>query len=82
MWIVPAAGAVAFIWDGVFVGLTASRGMLVSAFVATLSFTVVYLVTKDALGNHGLWLAQIVYLSMRGILQTFWYKFRLMKTSV
>lgn len=82
MWIVPAAGAVAFIWDGVFVGLTASRGMLVSAFVATLSFAVVYLLTKDALGNHGLWLAQIVYLSMRGILQTIWYKFRLMKTSV
>jgi len=74
VWLVPVAGAAAFIWDGVFVGITASRGMLVATAVATLSFAVVYLLTKDVLGNNGLWLAQIVYLAMRGILQTIWYK--------
>ena len=74
VWLVPVAGAAAFIWDGVFVGITASRGMLVATAVATLSFAVVYLLTKDILGNDGLWLAQIVYLAMRGILQTVWYK--------
>ena len=72
VWLVPAAGAAAFIWDGVFVGITASRGMLVATFVATLSFGAVYLLTKDTLGNHGLWLAQVVYLAMRGLLQTVW----------
>ena len=74
VWLVPVAGAAAFIWDGIFVGITASRGMLVATAVATLSFAVVYLLTKDILGNDGLWLAQIVYLAMRGILQTIWYK--------
>ena len=74
VWLVPVAGAAAFIWDGVFVGITASRGMLVATAVATLSFAVAYLLTKDVLGNNGLWLAQIVYLAMRGILQTVWYK--------
>ena len=73
-WLIPAAGAVAFIWDGVFIGLTATRGMLVSTFVSMLTFFAVYWLTMGTLGNHGLWLAQVVYLAMRGIVQTFWYK--------
>ena len=77
IWLVPAAGAAAFIWDGIFVGITATRGMLVSTIVATLSFGAVYLLTRDSLGNDGLWLAQVVYLAMRGILQTVWYRLRI-----
>ena len=37
-WLIPAAGCVAFIWDGVFIGLTATRGMLVSSFLSALAF--------------------------------------------
>ena len=76
-WLIPAAGCVAFIWDGMFIGLTLSRGMLVSAFVSALVFFVVYQVSVGSLGNHGLWLAMIVYLSMRGVLQTIWYRLRI-----
>ena len=36
---------------------------------------------EKALGNHGLWLAQIVYLAMRGILQTIWYRLKLHSVS-
>ena len=72
-WLIPAAGCVAFIWDGIFIGITATRGMLASSFFSALVFFAVYLLTVGALGNHGLWLAQIVYLVMRGILQTIWY---------
>ena len=28
-WLIPVAGAAAFIWDGLFIGFTATRGMLV-----------------------------------------------------
>ena len=73
-WLIPAAGCMAFIWDGVFVGITATRGMLLSSFAAALTFFGVYWASVPLLGNHGLWLAQISYLSMRGILQTIWYK--------
>ena len=76
-WLIPAAGCVAFIWDGIFIGITATRGMLVSSFLSALAFFAVYLLAESALGNHGLWLAQIVYLSMRGIIQTIWFRFRL-----
>jgi len=75
--LIPAAGCVAFIWDGIFIGITATRGMLVSSATAALSFFGVYALTAEALGNHGLWLAQIVYLSMRGIVQTVWFKLSL-----
>ena len=75
-WLIPAAGCVAFIWDGIFIGITATRGMLVSSFLSALVFFAVYLLAESALGNHGLWLAQIVYLAMRGIIQTIWFRLR------
>ena len=70
-WLIPAAGAAAFIWDGVFIGITATRGMLVSSFLSTLIFFVVYHLSQT---NHGLWLAMIIYLVMRGVFQTIWYR--------
>lgn len=73
-WLIPAAGCVAFIWDGVFVGVTATRGMLVSSLLAAVLFFAVYGVTAGVMGNHGLWLAQVSYLAMRGVVQTVWYK--------
>jgi len=76
-WLIPAAGCVAFIWDGIFIGLTATRGMLVSSFVSALVFFAVYGLSVDLLGNHGLWLAQVIYLAMRGVLQTIWYRLRI-----
>lgn len=79
-WLIPAAGAAAFIWDGVFVGITATRGMLVSSFLSALIFFGVYTLTVGILGNHGLWLAQVTYLIMRGFLQTIWYKLRIIKS--
>lgn len=79
-WLIPAAGCMAFIWDGVFVGLTATRGMLVASAVAALLFFCIYAVTVGFWGNHGLWLAQVVYLAMRGLIQTVWYRLKLINT--
>ena len=78
IWLIPAAGAAAFIWDGVFIGITATRGMLVSSFLSALGFFIVYLLAESHLGNHGLWLAMVVYLALRGILQTIWYRSRIL----
>ena len=78
IWLIPAAGAAAFIWDGIFIGITATRGMLVSSFLSALGFFIVYLLAESHLGNHGLWLAMIIYLALRGILQTIWYRSRIL----
>ncbi|MBO4718365.1 MAG: MATE family efflux transporter [Prevotella sp.] len=79
-WLIPIAGCVAFIWDGVFIGMTATRGMLISSFLSALVFFTVYGLTVGVISNHGLWLAQVVYLAMRGIIQTVWYRLKLFNT--
>ena len=67
--VIPVAGVTAFIFDGVFIGLTATRGMLAASVVSACLFFLVYLLFSPSLGNHALWLAQVVYLSMRGAVQ-------------
>lgn len=69
-YLIPAAGVAAFIWDGLFIGTTQTRGMLVSSAVAALVFFVTATVTMNIMGNHGLWLSMILYLLTRGIIQT------------
>ncbi len=70
---VPLCGVWAFVWDGIFIGLTRTRAMLASMFVAMIVFFATWLCTT-ALGNHGLWLAFCLYLLARGA--TEWLLFR------
>lgn len=67
---VPFAGFAAFAWDGVFIGATMTRGLLLSMFGAMATFFATYFFLYPHMGNHALWLAFILYLLMRGILQT------------
>ncbi len=71
---VPAFGVAAFIYDGVFIGTTETRGMLVSSAVATVAFFAVYLLLEKNFGNHALWLAFIIFLMGRGGVQ--WWVWR------
>lgn len=68
---IPLAGFVAFTADGVFIGATATRQMLVSMGVATAVFFAVYLLCGPTLNNHGVWLAFIAYLLTRGVVLLF-----------
>lgn len=73
---VPLAGMAAFIWDGLFIGCTLTRGMLVSMAAATLTFFVLYALCTPHLANHGLWLAFLCYLVVRGLAQWGYWKYR------
>ena len=75
-WVVciPFAGLSAFIWDGIFIGLTATRQMLTSMFCAMCIFFTTYLGLNNSIHNHALWLAFILYLLTRGIMQGWLYK--------
>lgn len=66
---IPVAGFAAFLWDGVFIGATATRLMLYSMLVASAVFFILYYLFRDTLGNHALWLAFVVYLSLRGMME-------------
>ncbi|MCR5269709.1 MAG: MATE family efflux transporter [Prevotella sp.] len=68
---VPFAGMAAFVWDGIFIGTLKTRGMLISCLVAALCFFLVYWWLFPVMQNHALWLAFIIYLLARGLVQTF-----------
>lgn len=67
--LIPMAGFTAFLLDGIFIGATATQLMLRGMFIASVGFFLTYFSLKEIIGNHALWLAFIVYLSLRGIVQ-------------
>ncbi len=74
--IIPVCGFSAFLFDGIFIGATASRTMRNTMFIATAAFFAIYYglrcnIAANALEeytmNNILWLAFMVYLAARGI---------------
>lgn len=74
--LVPIAGFSAFLWDGIFVGVTFSKGLMRSVLVATVLFFMVYFTFRDIWGNDALWLSFVVYLGARGAVQVFLWRKR------
>ena len=73
--LVPLASFVAFIWDGIFIGATAGRQMRNAMLISTLLvFFPSYYLLNPLIGNHGLWLAFILYMLSRGVTMTFMRK--------
>lgn len=68
--IIPLAGVMAFSWDGIFIGLTRTRPMLLSMLGATALFFTICQLSLSEIGNHGLWLSFIIYLLTRGLILT------------
>lgn len=63
--LIPLSGMTAFVFDGIFVGITQSKSMLASTAIASASFFVLFFGLHGWLGNHALWLAFIIYLLLR-----------------
>lgn len=72
--LIPVTGFAAFLWDGIFIGATASKEMRNAMIYSSIVFFACYFATVPVWGNNGLWLAFILYLSVRGITQTIWAK--------
>lgn len=66
---IPLAGFAAFLWDGILIGATATRLMFYSMLVASGMFFLIYYIFYALMGNHALWMAFLIYLSLRGIMQ-------------
>lgn len=77
--LIPISGMVAFVWDGVFIGMTMTKGMLSGTFVAAIVFFITYFSLETTLHNHALWLAFILYLMARGVTQSVYWKFKKVK---
>jgi MATE family multidrug resistance protein len=70
----PLISVWSFLYDGVFVGATRSREMMVvmvgSAFMVFLPAWFLF----DSLGNHGLWLAFMLFMAARGLGMHLWFQ--------
>ena len=63
---VPIAGFAAFLFDGIYIGATASKAMRNIMFIATAVFFGGYYCLSPSLGNDGLWIAFLLFLVFRG----------------
>jgi len=67
---VPLVGLAAFIWDGVYIGMTLTNRMFLSMLVSAIVFFVLWFGLGSCYGNHALWLAFVAYLATRSLMQT------------
>lgn len=77
LWIVtvPLAGTTAFMYDGIFIGQTRTRELLLTMLASAGVFFATYYLLFPSLGNHGLWIAFLSYLALRGAsLYILWHK--------
>ena len=65
-YLLPFTGFAAFIYDGIYIGATASAAMRNVMFVATAVFFALYYALVARWGNHALWFAFIFFLIFRG----------------
>jgi len=68
--LVPLITFAAFIWDGIYIGATASAPMRNTLLIATFAVFLPSYYLLIPYGNHGLWLALMFFMASRAILLT------------
>lgn len=78
IWIIvfPIIGTVCYMWDGVFIGLTASKAMRNTMFWAFAFYMILFYIIDyqlEMMTNFYLWLTFSLFIIVRGIVQTVYY---------
>ena len=63
----PLVSMPAYLYDGVFMGATRTRPLMLIMLVCSVTFLALSLILLPALGNHGLWLSFLIFNGLRGI---------------
>lgn len=77
--LIPVVGVSTFIWDGVFVGLTATRQLVYSIVCASALFFAVNFNPFTSRDNHLLWISFLLYIWVRGVVLWWCYRRRMLK---
>lgn len=73
--IAPIINSICFIWDGIYIGATATGAMRNSMLISTLLFFApVYYISEPYIGVHALWLAMTSFMVVRGVTLTLFAK--------
>ena len=69
VYLIPIASFAAFLWDGIYVGCTASVAMRNSMIISVaVLFFPLYFLVFNGMGNNGLWISLLIFLASRGLL--------------
>jgi MATE family multidrug resistance protein len=74
MVVFPLLSTPSYIWDGIFIGLTASKAMRNSMALSFVLYIGSYYILAPYFGNHGLWMSMLILMISRGIIQ--WWLFK------
>ena len=74
----PVVAFWAYLYDGVFVGTTRAKEMRNSMVASTFLVFLPSWFALRFLGNHGLWLAVMIFLASRGISLHYYYRYRVL----
>lgn len=67
IWLLPLAGFLSFLMDGIYIGLTATKEMFYTMLLAAVAFLILFRTLPFPDPNDALWCAFITYLVIRGI---------------
>ncbi|MFT5166971.1 MAG: MATE family multidrug resistance protein [Saprospiraceae bacterium] len=69
LWIIlfPIISTPCYIWDGVFIGITASKAMRNTMLLALAAYLIIHYWLFPIYGNHGLWGAFLIFMLLRGL---------------
>ncbi len=70
----PIGGTPCYIWDGIYIGYTASKAMRNTMLFAFVIYLIAIFSLESLFANHGLWAALLLFLISRALIQ--WYVFR------
>ena len=76
VFVVPLVSFAAFVWDGVYIGMTLAARMFLSMFLSAVVFFSLWFLLGSRYGNHALWLAFLAYLGTRSLMQTLLFRYR------
>lgn len=71
MTIIPVITFAAFIWDGIYIGATASKAIRNTMIISSIFIYIpIWYFLTPSLGNHGLWIAFLCFMITRGAVMT------------
>ena len=75
MIIIPLITFAAFIWDGIYIGATASKAIRNTMIISSIFvFIPSWYILMPRFGNHGLWIAFLFFMIARGTAMSLMYK--------
>ena len=67
LWVMPALSTSAFVWDGIYVGATATRPIMLGMICAAVAFFASYYALRPVWGIQALYAAYMVHIIVRSL---------------